>query len=169
MPHRHTTCSRGPSRGILLRRLRGSPCSLRLRRARSGSGEHVRDVLSTTLAQLEVGTSRRAVVTRERRWLVAEWNGPYGALGESLQEACGSGHRCSPRPPPGKPSTIPCTPDLVPSVGPPGAALGGRGGLRSTRYCENEESCPNETRDSRNEPTEKTRRERTPVHYQVGT
>ena len=102
--------------------------------APSGSGEHVRDVLSATLARLEVGTSRRAVVTRERRWLVAEWNGPYGAHGESLQEACGSGHRCSPRPPPGKPSTIRCTPELLPSVGPSGTAWEGRGGLRRTRY-----------------------------------
>ena len=65
-------------------------------------------MLPATSARHEVGTSRRAVVTRERRWLVAEWNGPYGAHSESLQEACGSGHRCSPRPPPGKPSTIPC-------------------------------------------------------------
>ena len=138
--HRRTTCSRGPSRGTLLRRLRGSPC------APSASGEHVRDVLSATSARHEVGTSRRAVVTRERRWLVEEWNGPYGAHGESLQEACGSGHRCSPRPPPGKPSTIPCTPELVPSVGPSGTAWEGRGGLRRTRYCENELSCPNYSR-----------------------
>ena len=102
--------------------------------APSASGEHVRGVLSATSAWHEVGTSRRAVVARERRWLVEEWSGPYGAHGESLQEACGSGRRCSPRPPPGKPSTIPCSPDLVRSVGPPGAALGGRGGLRSTCY-----------------------------------
>ena len=44
----------------------------------------------------------------------------------SLQEACGSGRRCSPRPPPVKPSTIPCSPDLVPSVGPSGATWGSR-------------------------------------------
>ena len=71
----------------------------------------------------------RATMARCR----VEW--PYGAHGESLQEACGSGHRCSPRPPPGKPSTIPCTPELVPSVGPSGTAWGSRGGFRSTRYC----------------------------------
>ena len=102
--------------------------------ALSGSGEHGPDVLSTPSAQLQAESSDRAVVTRERRWLVAEWNGPYGAHGESLSEACGSGRRCSPRPPPGTPSTIPCSPDLVRSVGPSGAALGGRGGLRSTCY-----------------------------------
>ena len=43
--------------------------------APSASGENVRDVLSATSARHEVGTSRRAVVTRERRWLVEEWNG----------------------------------------------------------------------------------------------
>ena len=53
-----------------------------------------------------------------------EW--PYGAHGESLREACGSGRRCSPRSPPVKPSTIPCSPDLVPSVGPSGATWGSR-------------------------------------------
>ena len=90
--------------------------------APSGWGEHGRNVLSTPATRLEVGSSVRAVVMRERLWLVAEWNGPYGAHGESLQEACGSGRRCSPRPPPGKPSTIRCSPDLVPSVGPSGAA-----------------------------------------------
>ena len=120
--------------------------------APSASGEHVRDVLSATSARHEVGTSRRAVVARERRWLVEEWNGPCGAHGESLQEACGNGHRCSPRPPPGKPSTIPCTPELVPSVGPSGTAWKGRGGLRRTRGCKSEQSCPNY---SRNEPTGK--------------
>ena len=94
--------------------------------APSGWGEHGRNVLSTPATRLEVGSSVRAVVMRERLWLVAEWNGPYGAHGESLQEACGSGRRCSPRPPPGKPSTIRCSPDLVPSVGPSGAAWGSR-------------------------------------------
>ena len=89
--------------------------------APSGWGEHGRNVLSTPATRLEVGSSVRAVVMRERLWLVAEWNGPYGAHGESLQEACGSGRRCSPRPPLGKPSTIRCRPDLVPSVGPSGA------------------------------------------------
>ena len=73
-----------------------------------------------------------------------EW--PYGAHGESLQEACGSGRRCSPRPPPGKPSTIPCTPELVPSVGPSGTAWEGRGGLRRTRDCKSEQSCANYSR-----------------------
>ena len=43
--------------------------------ALSGSGEHGHAVLSTPSAQLEAGSSDRAVVTRERRWLVAEWNG----------------------------------------------------------------------------------------------
>ena len=43
--------------------------------APSGWGEHARDVLSTPTARLKVGSSVRAVVTRERRWLVAEWNG----------------------------------------------------------------------------------------------
>ena len=43
--------------------------------AASGSGEHARDVLSTPSARLQVGSSRKAVVPRERRWLVAEWNG----------------------------------------------------------------------------------------------
>ena len=43
--------------------------------AASGSGEHVRDVLPTPSARPEVGSSRKAVVPRERRWLVAEWNG----------------------------------------------------------------------------------------------
>jgi hypothetical protein len=43
--------------------------------AASGWGEHARDVLSTPTARLEVGSSVRAVVTRERRWLVAESNG----------------------------------------------------------------------------------------------
>ena len=118
--------------------------------APSGSGEHGHDVLSTPSARLEAGSSDRAVVTRERRWLVAGWNDPYGACRESLQEACGSGRRCSPRPPPGKPSTIPCTPELVPSVGPSGTAWQGRGSLRSTRYCENEQSSVNY---SRREPT----------------
>ena len=94
--------------------------------APSGWGEHGRNVLSTPATRLEVGSSVRAVVMRERLWLVAEWNGPYGAHSESLQEACGSGRRCSPRPPPGKPSTIRCSPDLVPSVGPSGAAWGSR-------------------------------------------
>ena len=94
--------------------------------APSGWGEHGRNVLSTPATRLEVGSSVRAVVMRERLWLVAEWNGPYGAHGESLQEACGSGRRCSPRPPPGKPSPIRCSPDLVPSVGPSGAAWGSR-------------------------------------------
>ena len=37
--------------------------------ALSGSGEHGHDVLSTPSAQLEAGSSDRAVVTRERRWL----------------------------------------------------------------------------------------------------
>ena len=106
--------------------------------APSGWGEHGRNVLSTPATRLEVGSSVRAVVMRERLWLVAEWNGPYGAHGESLQEACGSGRRCSPRPPPGKPSTIRCTPELVPSVGPSGTAWGSRGGFISTRYCRNE-------------------------------
>ena len=43
--------------------------------ALSGSGEHARDVLSTPAAWLEVWSSVRAVVTRERRGLIAEWNG----------------------------------------------------------------------------------------------
>ena len=43
--------------------------------AATGWGEHARDVLSTPTARLKVGSSVRAVVTRERRWLVAEWNG----------------------------------------------------------------------------------------------
>ena len=43
--------------------------------ASTGWGEHARDVLSTPTARLKVGSSVRAVVTRERRWLVAEWNG----------------------------------------------------------------------------------------------
>ena len=43
--------------------------------AASGSGEHARDVLSTPSARPEVESSRKAVVPRERRWLVAEWNG----------------------------------------------------------------------------------------------
>ena len=43
--------------------------------ALSGSGEHGHDVLSTPSAQLQAGSSDRAVVTRERRWLVAESNG----------------------------------------------------------------------------------------------
>ena len=55
---------------------------------------------------------------------------PCGSGGESLREACGSGRRCSPRPDPGEPSTIRCSPDLVPSVGPSGAAWGSRSGLR---------------------------------------
>ena len=37
--------------------------------ALSGSGEHGHDVLSTLSAQLEAGSSGRAIVTRERRWL----------------------------------------------------------------------------------------------------
>ena len=45
---------------------------------------------------------------------------------ESLQEACGSGRRCSSRPPPVKPSTIPCSPDLVPFVGSSEATWGSR-------------------------------------------
>ena len=94
--------------------------------ALSGSGERGHDVLSAQFAQLEAGSSDRAVVTRERRWLVEEWNGRAGACRERLQEACGSGHRCSPRPPPSKPSTIRCSPDLVPSMGPSGAAWGSR-------------------------------------------
>ena len=52
--------------------------------APSGWGEHGRNVLSTPATLLEVGSSVRAVVMRERLWLVAEWNGPYGAHGESL-------------------------------------------------------------------------------------
>ena len=111
--------------------------------APSCSGEHGHDVLSTPSARLEAGSSDRAVVTRERRWLVAGWNDPYGACRESLQEACGSGRRCLPRPPPGKPSTIPYTPELVPSAGPSGTAWEGRGGLRRTRYCKSEQSCTN--------------------------
>ena len=43
-----------------------------------GWGEHGHDVLSTPSARLEAGSSDRAVVTRERRWLVAGWNDPYG-------------------------------------------------------------------------------------------
>ena len=43
--------------------------------AASGSGEHARDVLSTPSARPEVESSQKAVVPRERRWLVAEWNG----------------------------------------------------------------------------------------------
>ena len=43
--------------------------------ATSGSGEHARDVLSTPSARPEVESSQKAVVPRERRWLVAEWNG----------------------------------------------------------------------------------------------
>ena len=43
--------------------------------AATGWGEHARDVLSTPTARLKVERSVRAVVTRERRWLVAEWNG----------------------------------------------------------------------------------------------
>ena len=39
-PRRRTTCPRGPSRGTVLRRLRGSPRSLRLRRARSRRAVH---------------------------------------------------------------------------------------------------------------------------------
>ena len=94
--------------------------------AASGWGEHARDVLSTPTARLEVGSSVRAVMTRERRWLVAGVEWPYGAHGESLHQACERDRRCSPRPPPGKPSTIRCSPDLVRSVGPSGAALGSR-------------------------------------------
>ena len=44
----------------------------------------------------------------------------------------------APRPPPGKPSTIRCTPELIPPVGLSGTAWGSRGGFRSTRYCRNE-------------------------------
>ena len=94
--------------------------------AATGWGEHARDVLSTPTARLEVGSSVRAVVTRERRWLVPESNGRTPAHGESLREACGSGRRCPARPPPGKPSTIECIPDLLLSVGPSGAAWGSR-------------------------------------------
>ena len=43
--------------------------------ASTGWGEHARDVLSTPTARLEAGSSVRAVVTREQRWLVSEWNG----------------------------------------------------------------------------------------------
>ena len=43
--------------------------------AASGSGEHARDALSTPSARPEVESSRKAVVPRERRWLVEEWNG----------------------------------------------------------------------------------------------
>ena len=105
--------------------------------ASAGSGEHARDVLSTPTARLDVGSSVKAVVTRERRWLVEEWNGPYGAHGESsLQGACGSGRRCSPRPPPGKPSTIPCSPDLDRAWGHQGPLWGAASGLgvRATAY-----------------------------------
>ena len=41
--------------------------------APSGWGEHGRNVLSTPATRLEVGSSVRAVVTREQRWLAAEW------------------------------------------------------------------------------------------------
>ena len=78
-----------------------------------------------------MGSSQKSVVTRERRWLGAEWNGRAARAARRLQEACGSGHRCARhgRLHPGKPSTIPCTPELVPSVGPSGTAWEGRGGL----------------------------------------
>ena len=66
----------------------------------------------------ELGESRRDARATMARCRV-EW--PYGAHGESLREACGSGRRCPPRPPPGKPSTIQCSLDLVLSVGPSGA------------------------------------------------
>ena len=94
--------------------------------AASGSGEHARDVLPTPPARLEVGSSQKSVVTRERRWLGAEWNGRGRRMPREAPGGVGSGRRCSPRPPPGKPSTIRCTMDLVLSVGPSGAAWGSR-------------------------------------------
>ena len=39
--------------------------------AASGSVEHASDVLSTPSARLQVGSAQKAVVPRERRWLVA--------------------------------------------------------------------------------------------------
>ena len=122
-----TTCPRGPSRGTLLRRLRGFPGCNRLGRACPRRAVHA----YRTAKGGELGESRRDARATMARCRV-EW--PYGAHGESLREACGSGRRCSPRPPLGKPSTIPCTPELIPSVGPSGTAWEGRGGLRRTRY-----------------------------------
>ena len=118
-PRRRTTCPRGPSRGTLLRRLRGFPGFNRLGRACSRRVVHA----YRTAKGGELCESRRdarATMARCRE----EW--PYGAHSESLREACGSGRRCPPRPPPGKPSTIRCSPDLVLSVGPSGAALRSR-------------------------------------------
>ena len=57
-----------------------------------------------------------------------EW--PCGACRERLQEACGSGRRCSTRPPPGKPSTMRWRQDRVPSGAPTAAPWGSRDGLR---------------------------------------
>ena len=96
--------------------------------AATGWGEHARDVLSTPTARLEVGSSVRAVVTRERRWLVAEWNGRTARTARASARRAGAaaGARHGRLAPPGKPSTIRCSPDLVPSVGPSGAAWGSR-------------------------------------------
>ena len=126
-PSRRTTCPRGPSVGTLPRRLCGFPGCKRLGRARLRRVVHA--CCTARGGELcESCYGARATMARCR----VEW--PYGAHGESLREACGSGRRCPPRPPPGKPSTIRYSPDLVPSVRPSGAALGGRCDLRSTCY-----------------------------------
>jgi hypothetical protein len=79
VPEDHTLCT--PTRLAAARHAPEGPrsapsrdgCAASL--AASGWGEHACDVLSTPTARLEVGSSVRAVVTREQRWLVSEWNG----------------------------------------------------------------------------------------------
>ena len=58
--------------------------------ALSGSGEHGLDVLSTPSAQLQAESSDRAVVTRERRWLVAEWTGRTARTARASQRRAGA-------------------------------------------------------------------------------
>ena len=94
-----TTCPRWPSLGTLLRRLRGFPGCNQLGRACPRRVVHA----YRTARGGELGESRRDARATMARCRV-EWL--YSAHGESLREACGSGRRCPPRPPPGKPSRV---------------------------------------------------------------
>ena len=58
--------------------------------APSGWGEHGRNVLSTPATRLEVGSSVRAVVMRERLWLVAEWNGRTARTARACRRRAGA-------------------------------------------------------------------------------
>ena len=79
-------------------------------------------------ARLKVGSSVRAVATRERRWLVAEWNGRTARTARASARRAGAaaGARHGRLRASQAPSSEQCSPDLVPSVGPSGVAWGSR-------------------------------------------